>query len=60
VFIGRPFNYAAALAGEAGADHAIGLLRKQLRADLGMLGLRRLQDITREFLFLRTFRSLPG
>ena len=39
VFFGRPFNYASALAGEAGVDHAIGLLRTQLRADLGMLGL---------------------
>jgi L-lactate dehydrogenase (cytochrome) len=38
VFIGRPFNYAAAVAGRAGVDHAIGLILEELRRDLGMLG----------------------
>ena len=56
VFIGRPFNYAAALAGEAGVDHAIDLLRAQLRADLGMLGLRNLQEMDQEVLFLDNFK----
>lgn len=56
VFIGRPFNYAAALAGEAGVDHAIDLLRAQLRADLGMLGLRNLQEMDQEVLFLDKFK----
>lgn len=56
VFIGRPFNYAAALASEAGVDHAIDLLRAQLRADLGMLGLRSLQEVDRDILFLDRFR----
>ncbi|MFA7432977.1 MAG: alpha-hydroxy acid oxidase [Gemmobacter sp.] len=59
VFVGRPFNYAAAIAGEAGVDHAIGLLRAQLRAALGMLGLTRLDDLGPEALFLRDFRTLP-
>ncbi|MDB5370748.1 MAG: alpha-hydroxy-acid oxidizing enzyme, partial [Roseomonas sp.] len=45
VFVGRPFNYASALAGEAGVDHAIGLLRAQLMADLGMLGLLNPREI---------------
>jgi L-lactate dehydrogenase (cytochrome) len=52
VFIGRPFNYASALAGEVGVNHAIGLLRTQLRADLGMLGLRSLKEMNRDVLFL--------
>lgn len=38
VFIGRPFNYAAAAAGRAGVDHAIALIIEELRRDLGMLG----------------------
>jgi L-lactate dehydrogenase (cytochrome) len=58
VFIGRPFNYASALAGEAGVDHVIGLLRAQLRADLGMLGLMSLREMTEELLFLNRFRAI--
>jgi L-lactate dehydrogenase (cytochrome) len=58
VFIGRPFNYASALAGEAGVDHAVGLLRTQLSADLGMLGLRSLQEMNRDVLFLDNFKAV--
>jgi L-lactate dehydrogenase (cytochrome) len=38
VFVGRPFNYASAVAGEAGVAHAIGLLAGEVRRGLGMLG----------------------
>jgi L-lactate dehydrogenase (cytochrome) len=58
VFVGRPFNYASALAGEAGVDHAIGLLRTQLMADLGMLGLRSLQEMGQDVLFLANFKAV--
>jgi len=58
VFIGRPFNYAAAVAGQSGVEHAIELLRSQLRADLGMLGLRSLQEMSRDVLFLDNFRAV--
>ena len=58
VFIGRPFNYAAALAGEAGVEHAVALLRAQLRADLGMLGLRGIHDMNRNLLFLGRFSAV--
>ena len=57
VFVGRPFNYAASLAGEAGVDHAIGLLRTELRADLGMLGLCTLKQVSRDILFLGRFET---
>jgi L-lactate dehydrogenase (cytochrome) len=50
VFVGRPFLYAAALAGEPGVAHAIGLLAKELDVDLALLGLRRVGEITREVL----------
>lgn len=38
VLVGRPFNYAAAVAGEAGVQHAIGLLRDEVDRNLAMLG----------------------
>jgi len=60
VFVGRPFNYAAALAGEAGVSHAIGLLRAQLRADLGMLGLLGVAEMSRDHLLLRNFDFISG
>jgi len=58
VFIGRPFNYAATLAGEPGVDHAIDLLRTQLRADLGMLGLLNMTEMGRDLLFLKQFDAI--
>jgi L-lactate dehydrogenase (cytochrome) len=45
VFIGRPFNHAAAIGGEAGVDHAIRLLMAEIRADMGMLGITRLSEL---------------
>lgn len=38
VLVGRPFNYAAAVAGEAGVLHAITLLRDEVDRNLAMLG----------------------
>ena len=38
VLVGRPFNYAAAVAGEAGVAHAIGLLRDEIDRNMAMLG----------------------
>lgn len=38
VLVGRPFNYAAAVAGEAGVLHAIALLRDEVDRNLAMLG----------------------
>lgn len=38
VFLGRPFNYAAAVAGEAGVRHAIQLLRDEVDRNMAMLG----------------------
>jgi L-lactate dehydrogenase (cytochrome) len=51
VFIGRPFNYAAAVAGEAGVDHAIALMMAELKADMGLIGINRLAEMGPEFLF---------
>ena len=46
VFVGRPFNYAASVAGEGGIAHAISLLRAEVSRDMAMLGVTRLVDIT--------------
>jgi L-lactate dehydrogenase (cytochrome) len=39
VLVGRPFLFAAALAGEPGVRHAIELLSKEIDRDLALLGL---------------------
>jgi len=38
VFVGRPFNYAAAVAGELGVRKGISLLREEVSRDMAMLG----------------------
>ena len=59
VFVGRPFLFAAAYAGEAGVAHAIALLARELDKDMAMLGVRRINEIGRGALIpsLATFRS---
>ena len=50
VFVGRPFNYAATVAGEAGVAHAIKLLRDEIHADMGLLGINHLAELTTDYL----------
>jgi L-lactate dehydrogenase (cytochrome) len=50
VFIGRPFNYAAAIGGEAGVAHAIDLLRTEIDRDMAMLGIASLAELTPDML----------
>ena len=45
MFVGRPFNYAAAIGGEAGVAHAIGLLRAEVDRNMAMLGINRLDEL---------------
>ena len=45
VFVGRPFNYAAAVAGEAGVRHAIRILADEIQRDLGLLGLTSIAEL---------------
>ncbi len=53
VFVGRPFMYAAAIAGEAGVAHAIAILKEEIHRDLGLLGLNSPAQMTADRL-LRT------
>jgi L-lactate dehydrogenase (cytochrome) len=47
VFVGRPFNFAA-IHGEAGVNHAIGLLRAEVSRDTGNMGINSIAEITRD------------
>ena len=50
VFVGRPFNYAAAVGGEAGVRHAIAILQAEILRNMGMLGMNDITEIRREML----------
>jgi L-lactate dehydrogenase (cytochrome) len=50
VFIGRPFLYAAAIAGGAGVHHAIRLLREEIDRDMALLGITTLAEMRPELL----------
>lgn len=50
VFVGRPFNYAAAVAGQAGVAHAIALLRAEVDRNLAMLGINSCDELSPELL----------
>ena len=59
VFIGRPFLYAAAIAGESGVGHAIKLLRDEIDRDMALLGITTLAEMRRERLMdARSFDGL--
>jgi L-lactate dehydrogenase (cytochrome) len=50
VFVGRPFNYAAALDGEAGVAHAMGLLAAEVDRGMAMLGVREVSVLNPSYL----------
>lgn len=50
VFVGRPFNYAATVAGEAGVRKGIKLLREEVCRDMAMLGVNNLAELDASFL----------
>lgn len=50
VFIGRPFLYAAAIAGVPGVAHAIKLLRDEIDRDMALIGVTSLAEMRRELL----------
>jgi len=50
VFIGRPFLFAAAIAGEPGVRHAIKLLQDEIDRDMALLGIEVLAEMRRELL----------
>lgn len=49
VFVGRPFNYAASVAGYEGVSHAIELLKKEVSRDMAFLGIQALSEISQDY-----------
>jgi L-lactate dehydrogenase (cytochrome) len=50
VFVGRPFIYAAAIAGEPGVRHAIDLLSQEIHRNMALIGIATLADMRPELL----------
>lgn len=50
VFLGRPFNYAAAVGGPAGVDHAISLLEQEISRNMAMMGITSVDELKPESL----------
>jgi len=50
VFVGRPFLFAATVAGEAGVHHGAKLLRDEISRNMAMLGISSLAEMKRELL----------
>jgi L-lactate dehydrogenase (cytochrome) len=48
VFVGRPFNYAAAIGEEEGVDYAISILKAEIVRTLGQIGVRRIDALDRD------------
>jgi L-lactate dehydrogenase (cytochrome) len=53
VFIGRPFIYAAAIAGEAGVRHAIDLLSQEISRNMALIGINQISEMTPKLLLRR-------
>ena len=51
VFVGRPFNYAAAVGGEDGVCKGISLLRAEVSRDMAMLGVTHTSNVGEDLLF---------
>ena len=49
-WIGRPFNYAATVGGEAGVSHALDLIKQEVKRDMGLLGVTDVGSIRRDHL----------
>lgn len=50
VFVGRPFNYAATVAGQRGVAHAIALIAEEVKRDMGLLGVVDVRELNAGFL----------
>lgn len=59
VFVGRPFNYAAACAGQSGVEHVADLLQSEIERDMALLGLTRLSQLDQSCLYLPDKNSVP-
>jgi isopentenyl diphosphate isomerase/L-lactate dehydrogenase-like FMN-dependent dehydrogenase len=58
VLIGRPYLYGLAVAGQAGVERVLGLLRDEIDKTLGLLGVPRAAELDRSV--LRSPPSVAG
>jgi L-lactate dehydrogenase (cytochrome) len=57
-FVGRPFGYAAAVAGKEGVAHGITLLKEEISRNMAMLGICGISEMTMDRLIALSERSL--
>ena len=60
VFVGRPFNYAASIAGEEGVRHAFGILQGEVNRGMGQLGITRVSQANPAHLLRTSGVPAPG
>ncbi|CAB3668280.1 alpha-hydroxy acid oxidase [Achromobacter kerstersii] len=60
VFVGRPFNYASAVGGQAGVAHAINLLRAEVDRNMAMLGINNVREMDASLLWCDGLPSASG
>jgi len=60
VFVGRPFNYAASIGGEAGVKRAYDILQGEVLRGLGQVGLTQLADMGPDYLVRIAGIKSPG
>ncbi|MDG2187010.1 MAG: alpha-hydroxy acid oxidase [Hyphomicrobiales bacterium] len=51
VFIGRPFLYAASIAGLQGVEHAINLLMDEIDRDIALIGINNLTELNKQLIY---------
>jgi L-lactate dehydrogenase (cytochrome) len=59
-WIGRPFNYAATVGGEAGVSHALDLIGQEIKRDMGLLGVVSVTDIARHHICMNWAPAVVG
>lgn len=57
VFVGRPMNYAGAVAGQPGIKHAIGILATELSRNMALLGISRPAEVSADRLRVRRLQD---
>jgi L-lactate dehydrogenase (cytochrome) len=60
VFVGRPFNYAASIGGEAGVRRAYEILQGEVLRGVGQLGLNRISQAGPDYLMRTSGIRCPG
>jgi len=60
VFVGRPFSFAAAVAGEGGVREAVDLLKREVSRNMALLGVTALDQLDPSFLVSHSPQGLSS